>query len=205
VSVTTGSVLLLTVVCATSGTPGPSDAVTVTGLGATWTKLGEAVYGTRRRGWLYRGIGGTGSGSITIEYTSVETIQEMGWVLDELTGQESTATEGFASNPNTGTTGTVTSAGSATAGDATYSSLCTENNIDATPEAGWTALGQTTTGSLGVRRIESAWDSDADLSSTWTWDGASQSFVAFIVIVNGAASGDAHTRTITRVVSTHTG
>jgi len=187
ISPTSGAFLLVTIgLSFSSGLP--EDNLTPSGLGGSGTKLGTGQYGLRRRGWLYRVTGVSGSGTLSFDYTGAGTPQEWAWNVAEVTGHDpTTPTEGFnVANADASTSQTVTSGGTAQAGDATYSSLCLESNIDASVEAGWAPLGQTTTGSTGVRRVESAWDADADLSHAWTWDGSSQGNAAFIVIINKA-------------------
>lgn len=186
IAATTGGLLLLTVgVSVDIGGTVPDDII-VTGLGGTWEKIGTALYGARRRAWLFQGTGCTGSGVINLDFSPLDPpfFQEFGWVIDEATGQDGTTpTASAVASSGQATSRTVTTGGTPAAGDATYSSLCLESNIDAAVEGGWTALGQTTTGSLGVRRVESAWDDAADVSHAWTWDGSDQTSAAFLVIV----------------------
>ena len=202
---TSGSLILVGVVLAISEGLDPGDSINVSGLGGTWTKLGSVNFASRRRLWLFQSVGhAASSAAITFDYTGGGTVQEWGWVVDEFTGQHATPTASVGSTSGSGIAGTVSSGGSPVAGDGTYSVLGLENNVDATPEAGWAPLGETTTGSLGVRRVESAWDDAADTSHAWSW-GATAGYGAIIVIVKTADGGTAHARTIQRVVSTHTG
>lgn len=169
------------------------DSIGVSGLSATWTKLATQAWASRRRTWWYRGVGATGTGTISFDYTGTGTLQEIGWVVDEATGLDGTTPDAggtvSTAGEGTSTTRTVTTATSPAAGDATWSALSLETNTNATPEAGWTALGQTTTGTLGVRRVETAWDDAHDQSCAWTWGGTDIGNAAFIVILKAGAGG----------------
>lgn len=195
VAPTSGAVLILTVTVSASTAGGVEDALAVSGLSGTWTQRSTYAWASRRRTWLFTCANWTGSGTISLNPT-VTDFQEIGWVLDQATGLDATTPFGtFVSGgggTGTSTTRTLTASGVPDTGDATYSSLSLESNVNMNPEAGWTALGQTTTGSLGVRRVESAWDADADTTCTWSWNGTGQGNGGFIVILNvGAASTNA--------------
>jgi hypothetical protein len=187
VTATSGRVLFLTVAVSTSGAPYPVDDIAISGLGATWTKVGTALYATRRRIWLYVGTGGSGTGTVSINPEAGPAYQEVGWVLDEASDVDTTTpTFGFTvvADDAAYTSRVATATGTAGPGDGTYTGLALESNIDCSPEAGFTGLGATTTGSLGVRRVETAWDDAADMSGTWTWDGSGQGCATFTVGVN---------------------
>lgn len=191
VAPTAGALLILTVSASASSAGAVADSMTVTGLSGTWTQRASYEWGSRRRSWLFTCSNWSGSGTLSLD-PGISNFQEIGWVLDQATGVDTTTpVEGVTtggSGASNSTTRTLTTSGTPGTGDATYSSLALENNINCTPEAGWTALGQTTTGTLGVRRVESAWDSDADTSCAWTWDGSSRSNGGFVLILNVAAA-----------------
>ncbi|MDQ5970980.1 MAG: hypothetical protein QG603_757 [Patescibacteria group bacterium] len=188
VTATTGRVLYMTVGMS-FGSGFPDDSLTISGLGATWTKISTNTYASRRRVWLFKGVGASGNGAVTIDYTGSGTPQEVGWVLDEATGLDlatpndsvvTTATDGVSSV-------TVSTGETPGACDVTYSSLILESQIATNVEAGWSALGQTSSGSLGVRKVASAWDDGADQSHTWSWTG-SEGVASFITILNGTSA-----------------
>lgn len=182
---TAGAVLYLTIGISYAS-EFPPDALTVSGV-CTWTKLGTTNYAARRTIWLYRGTSCSGTNSVAIEQTGAGTVQEVGWVIDQATGLDPTTPDSGLTVDTAGGSGvtsrTVTVGGTPGAGDATYASQVLESNINMNVEAGWAALGQTTTGSLGVRRIESGWDDAADPSMAWTWDGSSQGTGGFAIIL----------------------
>jgi hypothetical protein len=179
------SVIYLTIGMSFSGSV-PPDSLTISNV-CTWTKLGTETFASRRRVWLYRGTSCSGSGQVSIEQTGVGTVQEVGWVIDQALGLNAVTPDSGLTVDTAGGSGvtsrTVTVGGTPGAGDATYASQVLENNIDMTVEAGWAALGQTTTGSLGVRRVESGWDDAADQSMAWTWGGTSQGTAGFALIL----------------------
>lgn len=199
VSPTSGATLILAVTAANSTGPA-ADSISVTGLGGTWTQLATYPWASRRRTWLFECHNWTGSGALSIN-PGISAFQEIGWVLDQAVGLDPAgpvqAVVADGGGDNSSTSRTLTSGGTAGTGDATYSALSLESNTDMTPEAGWTALGQTTTGSLGVRRIETAWDADADLSCAWTWGGAANGNGGFIAILRAGVGSDQNVAAVT--------
>lgn len=183
----------------------PSDDMTVSGLGATWTQVATQTHGFRRRVWLFVGTGATGTGAVTMQYDAMSVegpIQEVGWVLDELTGvdpttptsgaaSDGTAIEGDSSSNSTQASIGVTVAATPDAGDATYSMLVLEQDTrDGSPDAGWAELGNTTgTGHSGVRRIETAWSTTADTDVTWSWSEGLCHCAVIGVVVEEAPGG----------------
>ncbi|MFA6467014.1 MAG: MopE-related protein, partial [Patescibacteria group bacterium] len=193
VTATTGSVMYLTVGLSFMPVSFPTDSISISGLGATWDKVATNTFGYRRRVWLFKGVGGSGTGPVTINYTgaNASSFQEIGWVLDRATGLDLTTpndnvvtTETTGVSPNSlaistnGTPGTC---------DVTYSSLVLENQQTTNVESGWSSLGQTSSGSLGVRKVASAWDDASDTSHTWTWSSGSYAS-AFVTILNNGSS-----------------
>ncbi len=88
VTPTAGAVLLLTVTCSRSD-GGTLTGVAVTGLSGTWTEVADYVWASRRRTWLFVCTDWTGSGTLSIN-PNVTNFQEVGWVLDEATGVDTT-------------------------------------------------------------------------------------------------------------------
>lgn len=193
INITSGSHVMVTLSASTaSEDPGTTiGTLGWTGSGTpNFALLGTINWGSRRRTWWYNLTGISGDGTITWDHPG---FQEVGITADEITGLNATTPiTGFATNSTSGGPSdvavTATAAASPSAGDATYSSIALESDVDISPEAGWTGLSATSGGTLGVRRIETAWDSDADTTSTWTWSGGNASGVAiWILKTDGAA------------------
>lgn len=190
VSPTGGSRLLMTVVVSHASLPPPDDTATVTGLSGTWNKLATLDYGNRRRGWVFECSDWSGTGTLSIDGPA--TVQEVGWVLDQVVGSTGLGSI-ISTNSGGGTPTSVTatlSAAPVAGADVTWSAAVLESDLNMAPESDWTALGATTGGSLGVRRIETAWSLYADTSATWTWDGSAQFNEVFIGILTASTSTD---------------
>jgi|GEM_PF-4007529 len=196
VTATAGDVMYLTVGISFMPSSFPSDSITISGLGATWTKVSTNTFGYRRRVWLFRGVGGTGTGPVTINYTGVNpgSFQEIGWVLDQASGLNLATPNGSVTTVETGLNSpsilTVGTNETPSACDVTYSSLALEYQQNANVESGWSLLGQTSNGSLGVRKVASAWDDARDTNHTWSWTNSSYG-TAFITILKNAVSSQA--------------
>jgi fibronectin type 3 domain-containing protein len=193
VTATSDSVMYLTVGLAFMPVSFPSDSISISGLGATWTKVSTNTFGYRRRVWLFKGVGGSGTGPVTINYNGINTssLQEVGWVLDKVTGLDLTTPNDSVTTVETAgvSPSSLTVSTSQTPGtcDVTYSSLVLENQKTTNVESGWSSLGQTSTGSLGVRKVASAWDDARDTSHTWSWTDGSYA-AAFMTILNSGVN-----------------
>lgn len=168
------------------------DSLSVTGCNLTWTKIGTTAYGSRRRLWLYRGVGASPTtGVITIEYTGVGPWTEFMWSVDEATGVDATTPLGtaYTDSNTTGTTASVTISDTPDAGDFVYSCIGEESDIAVTPESGFTILSNVT-GGTDSRVLVAMYDGtptiDTTPSATWTGDNG---WGIIGVVVNVAAAG----------------
>jgi hypothetical protein len=192
ISPTTGSVMLVEVASVIgSGTP---TIPTLSGLGATWTQIETCYYdqtGTTYRVTAFRGVGGSGSGVITIDFGGV-TQAGCGWCVDEVTGADTTnpvVQSAKSSEPGSGGNSiTATLASAITSGNRAWFCAAYEVAEASTPESGWTSLGgsahsgpQNTFGTMYS-------DSDTDNSATVTWTTSSVAGAIIVEIQEASTS-----------------
>jgi hypothetical protein len=174
-----------------SGTPPPTDSLTLSGGGATWTKIYTAIWRGRRRCWLFVGSGWTETDPDTIDLTFTGTDPEQFvWSVDEATGLNTTTPYralGHMVHPDDAKTSEDVLATSVPlTGEATYACVQLENNQTSLAATGFVELGAVAPSSpddLGVRRLETAWDTDALRTAAWTWGGSSQGFAGVTLIL----------------------
>ena len=90
VSITTGALVLLCVGASNSASPNPTDLLTVSGGGATWTKVEFGEWGSRRSSWMWVGAGFTSGSDIQLTYSGTDPEQFV-WTVDQATGVYSVA------------------------------------------------------------------------------------------------------------------
>lgn len=198
ISPTAGSVVYIAVAVATNSDGGtnPTDSITISGNGLTWTKVATVFYGSRRRLWVYRGTGTASAGAITMDYWGGSIYNETMWSVDEFTGVDSTTPNDAATTASilsTGTSLAVGDVGTPDTGDVIYGAFAMAvANDNLAPESGFTALTQIQNGA-NVRALLTEYDATATLDetpgSTWsttltTGNGAGG--IGFII--NGAAA-----------------
>ena len=178
-----------------SGAQRMNDVVTVSGGGATWTKIFTHPWRYRRRGWLFHGSGFTGPAKITFTFDETSTPEshpsQWVWIVDQATGLDATTPySGLDTDyeeTGTRTSITVTVTDTPDTGDYTYSVIQLENNQTSLAASGFTALGESAAGTHGVRRTETGYSSSGATSAAWTWGGSSQGVCAGIITLNAAA------------------
>jgi hypothetical protein len=180
-----------------------SPAVTITTpvmSGLTFTELATTVYGSRRRGGVYRAINTTGSTvTATIDIgidASANTAQECMWSIVSAQDIDTTTPNGTVATPttNSGTTSnSATVTGTPDSGDGVLAFF-----IHTGASSAMTLTGETDVslvelgGGTNVRRIKVAYDLSPDSSPTASvsWSGNEDSFgVAFIVNAGGGGGG----------------
>lgn len=169
------------------------DLLSISGGGATWTKVHVVPWRLRRRSWLYVGTGWTG-GADTIDLvfagSPAQDPAQWVWIIDEATGlDETTPYSGLGihyEEEDTDTTCTPASTDTPDTGDFTYSAMHLENNRTSLAASGFTALGETAIGTHGVRRSETGYSSSGASSAPWTWDASAQGISGAIITLNAA-------------------
>lgn len=189
ISPTSGGMVLVTVVTTTISAYVSNPTHGVSGLSGTWTNVGEIGYASRRFISLWKGIGCTGTGSLTITSTGGTTLQDLAYVIDEATGQNA-ATPNDAAVADFGVdTLALSDVGTVDAGDAVYTVGGHENGFNNFREETYTALA--TLGSLtNVRQIRTYYDDTTpDETPSWTSDGGSNGIGAIAMVINVGAAG----------------
>lgn len=155
------------------------DELSVAGGGATWTKVATAPWADRRRGYVWIGSGFTGSDTIDLSFISTTT--QYVWNVDQVTGLDAaTPYDGVDSDNTGGTSVTVTSAASPSAGDIYYSMCQLEAALPAMDSDFEVTTSTNTGGDHGVRQMETTYTTDQDQSAAWTWGGVAEGFFAVV-------------------------
>lgn len=182
----------------------PDQIDSITGGGATWTKIFYFPWRYRRAGWLYHGSGWSGSDTIDVDFDPTgadggEPAQWV-WIVDEVTGLDGTTPysglDTDALETGTAKNVTVTVTDTPGTGDFTYSVVHLENNITSLAASGFTALGETAAGTHGVRRAETGYSSSGATAAAWTWDNSQQGYCAGIITLNVAAAAGGRSKTM---------
>lgn len=131
-------------------------------------------YRSRRRLWVFIGVGGEGTGVINLDNTMLN-FEEVVWSIERATGVSQTlpgAAVAFNGDTTGASVGPQTVTG--TAGDANFSALALEVTgiTGQSSEAGWTDLGEETD-LTGIRNLYTAWHPTGDATATWDWDNNS--------------------------------
>ena len=200
VAIPTDSVCFLFVAAAGNSSSPTVTVTTPVMTGLTFTSIGTAVYGSRRRGEVFRAINTSGStvtGTIAIGIDpSANTAQEAMWSIVLASDVDTTTPNGTVATPATAGGATSISAtvtGTPDAGDAVLAFFAHTGAASAMTLTGETDVSLVELGSgTNVRRILSAYDLTPDASPTASvsWTGAEDAFaVAFIVNVGAGGGG----------------
>jgi hypothetical protein len=152
----------------------------LTGGGLTWVKVAEVPSGGGSVAlslWRAFVTSGATTGALTITLNSPAT--SMKWSVDEVTGVDTSGTNGSGAIVQSTTdslgSGTQTAGALAAFADPTNNAAFSvlqkvsleTANVDATP--GWTKLGENFTTVSPAQSIHSAWKTGQDTSIVWTW------------------------------------
>lgn len=179
--------LQLLSVTARTGDSTDTGTPTITGNGLTWVNIAHIVYdrtsASRKALDLFRAMGASPStGAITIDYGS-QTPSAISWALDEVSGMDTTGTNGSgaivqsATNWHQDTDGlntiTVTLGAFSDSNNATFGAMAADGNTPATLSSvgtGFTQVGNSVnTGGDGVNLVrEFRSDNDTTVDITWS-------------------------------------
>lgn len=163
-----------------SGTP---NTPTVTGDGLTWVQVATklATASGLRRATLFRALGTPSTGALTIDMAG-QTQVRAGWSWAELSGTDTTGTNGSGALVQSGTgeqtdvgssTGlTVTLAGFSSVSNATYGCLRyggSETTDNVQPGSGFSTIGIVN----GSASYQSQFEATNNTSVSWTWNSGS--------------------------------
>lgn len=164
ISPASNKLILLTVNSRTNASVEP-NVPTITGNGLTWVAIASVYYdstsASRKKTTLFRALGTASSGTITFDFAG-QTQTNVSWVVDEVTGMDTSGTNGsgaivqFATNKDetvTASTLTVTLAAFASSTNACYASFAQDNptTTTATPKIGFTELADTAVSSISTQ------------------------------------------------------
>lgn len=182
--------LLLLTVASQRNSANPTDAVTITGNGLTWVKIGTDVCPTGTNGGritLFRAMGGApSSGTITI--THGEEMRYCSWQLSEFDNVRTTGANGADAVVQTVTAGADTQTITATlaafehANNATFGGVCNINGSLITEGTGFTEIADNPT----ILGLQTQWRVDNDTSVDFTSAGGSDSKAAVAVEIRNA-------------------
>ena len=163
------------------------DSLTVSGGGATWTKIFTGAWRGRRRSWLYIGSGWSGSDTIDLTYSGTDP-QQWAWIVDEATGLYSSepyrALADFTLPVDAINHVHNDSAGIPVSGEVMYVACALETDENSLGVSGYTTLGDEDGGNLGVRLIRTQYKaSTTDPNVEWTWGGSSEGVCAASIIL----------------------
>lgn len=200
VSPAAGSMVLLGVfVCTEEDTGAATDALSVSGLGLTWTKVGTVGFGAGSscRVWIYRGTGTPSSGAVTLEYTGDPTWFETHWHVIQVSGHDTTtpndaATTNFTED-SPGTSIAAPDVGTPGTGDAVFAIVgVTTAGVNPAPGTG-TELYEIDAGGVDLTSMTWYDASAADETPQASWTGTEDSgIVACIVNVAAAPAASGH-------------
>lgn len=187
---------LLLVFTSSSISTGTAPTVTPSGLGLTFTNQAEQGWGSptspvRRLVAFTAQCGGSpGSGAISFSMSASST--DCAWVVIEITGHDTTTPVAQAvtafSDSTSGNTGSITLASPANADSRPFSWWGVRDNVNATPDSGWTELADIV-GSSPSMGYDAQWKSDGfDTSAGATFDLAQRwGGIAIEIAASGGA------------------
>lgn len=195
---TTGSLIILAVESRIAvGVAGGPVSPTVTGCGLTWVEIGNANTSgatPNRQLTLFRAMGTASTGALTIDFGS-ETQTHIGWLVFEISGTDTTGTNGsgaivqFASGNGTGTTALATLAALGSANNMAVGVGLNTNPSVITPGSGFSEINEVQETESGTEFQAEYALNDTTVDSTWT--GSGTWIMTAVEVKEAVAAGDA--------------